>query len=344
MRLTSSHALLSVVVALAGLLSACGASPGPSSARPRAGDGPCAPGDEVTLAADLSARCLVEGVWVFTALSPADHAFPAYPANGLVVESGDQAALIDTGWVPEHAEALAHWAAEVRHRPITAALVTHFHDDRVGGAPALNARAIPVYALNETAERAAERGTPFVHRALEPGSIPSVRWMYPGRGHAPENIVVRVEGADVLFGGCFIKELAASSLGNLADADVEAWRASIDLVMASFPTVLHVVPGHGAPGGPELLTHTRELLRPTDCSLDADCTVSIEVFEPCACCGCAEPRAVSLAAIEAARASRLSCEPSCEDMVEGSCPACTPPEVLATLRAQCVERACVLRP
>lgn len=47
----------------------------------------------------------------------------------------------------------------------------------------------------------------------------------------------------------------------MADADTAAWPASLERVRARFPEVRIVVPGHGSVGGPELLSHTLELLR-----------------------------------------------------------------------------------
>jgi hypothetical protein len=64
----------------------------------------------------------------------------------------------------------------------------------------------------------------------------------------------------LLFGGCMVRAADASALGNLADADVAGWRHAIDTVSAAFGSAAIVVPGHGTPGGAELLAHTRELV------------------------------------------------------------------------------------
>ena len=37
-----------------------------------------------------------------------------------------------------------------------------------------------------------------------------------------------------------------------------AWPAALERVRAAFPEAVHVVPGHGEVGGPELITHTIE--------------------------------------------------------------------------------------
>lgn len=66
--------------------------------------------------------------------------------------------------------------------------------------------------------------------------------------------------ARVLFGGCAVKSID-SNLGNLADADTRAWPGAIHRAMERYGQAQVVVPGHGAEGGKELLTHTLELLK-----------------------------------------------------------------------------------
>ncbi len=57
-----------------------------------------------------------------------------------------------------------------------------------------------------------------------------------------------------------VRSMADTSPGNLADADLVAWPQAIRRVIERFPDATTVVPGHGAPGGFELLTHTRDLV------------------------------------------------------------------------------------
>jgi metallo-beta-lactamase class B len=56
------------------------------------------------------------------------------------------------------------------------------------------------------------------------------------------------------------KEIAARSLGNTADADLAAWPGTLRRVLTAFPGARIVVPGHGRPGGIDVLQHTLELL------------------------------------------------------------------------------------
>jgi anthranilate synthase/aminodeoxychorismate synthase-like glutamine amidotransferase len=214
---------------------------------------------EYRLAEDVSVRRLAPGVWLHTTLG--GEAYANYPANGLVVEEGESALLVDTGWNPQQAERLMRWAQEELRRPVRAAVVTHSHNDRAGGISALLARGLPVYGLEETSRLAAAHGEPVPsHTFSETLSLGPLELFFPGAGHARDNIVVWYPRGRVLFGGCFIKAAAAQDLGNVADADTTAWPASLGRAQARFPEVRIVVPGHGEVGGPELLKHTQQLL------------------------------------------------------------------------------------
>ena len=61
-----------------------------------------------------------------------------------------------------------------------------------------------------------------------------------------------------LFGGCLLKSMGAGK-GNLNDATPDEWSTTIARIQAAYPAVQTVVPGHGEPGGPELLGFTKEM-------------------------------------------------------------------------------------
>ena len=82
---------------------------------------------------------------------------------------------------------------------------------------------------------------------------------YPGAGHTVDNTVVWIPEHRVLFGGCLVKEQRAVTLGNTAEADVDAWPVSLEAVARRYPTADVVVPGHGAWGDLGLVDHTSSL-------------------------------------------------------------------------------------
>ena len=219
------------------------------------------------LQSTVKLRLLRPGVWIHTSR----YVFPdgsVIPANGLVVKEGGGLVLIDTAW----GEMLTADLLDEIHReiklPVRRAIVTHSHADRIAGADLLRRRGIPVFAHPLTCRRAAAVAIAMPSDSLaglrKPGDaefVGSVEVFYPGPAHSPDNIVVWVPSARVLFGGCAVKSVD-SNLGNLADADTRAWPDAIHRVMERYRLAEVVVPGHGAEGGRELLTHTLELLKP----------------------------------------------------------------------------------
>ena len=226
---------------------------------------PAATKTAAPLQSSVKLRFLRPGVWIHTSR----YVFPdgsVIPANGLVVKEGSGLLLVDTAWGEMlTADLLDEIKREIK-LPVRRAIVTHSHADRIAGADLLRQRGIPVYAHPLTIRKAASVAiampTDSLARLRKPGDaefLGSVEVFYPGPAHSPDNIMVWVPSARVLFGGCAVKSLD-SNLGNLADADTRAWPAAMRRVMERYPKAEVVVPGHGAEGGRRLLTHTLELL------------------------------------------------------------------------------------
>lgn len=217
--------------------------------------------DEIPVG-EVRLREIGEGVWVHTATREIADGI-VFPSNGLVVRDGDGLLVVDAAWGAHNTAVLLAAIEETIGLPVRRALATHFHDDRVGGMAVLASAGVETYATPLTRRLAGEAGNDTPERALKGLEAPGdaarfgpVELFYPGPGHARDNLVVYVPGAQVLFGGCAIHEADRRTAGNVADADLDAWPASVRRVQARYPRVDRVVPGHGAPGGPELLAHT----------------------------------------------------------------------------------------
>ena len=81
--------------------------------------------------------------------------------------------------------------------------------------------------------------------------------IYPGPGHS-DNITVGIDGTDIAFGGCLIKDSKAKSLGNLGDADTEHYAASARAFGAAFPKASMIVMSHSLIAAPAI-THTARM-------------------------------------------------------------------------------------
>jgi metallo-beta-lactamase class B len=216
------------------------------------------------LTADMEVRPLGDGLWLNT-WSTEIEGWGRVSSNGLIVVSANEALLIDTPGDDARTERLLAWARETLKAPIHQAIVTHSHFDRIGGIGALKQASITTYALPQTADLAEAKQWPRPDMALEPDQLitvgeRSVRTFFPGAGHTPDNLVVWLEREKLLYGGCFVKDEHAFSIGNLGDADVAEWPRSLARVKQRFPLMQVVVPGHGEVGGPKALDHTLELL------------------------------------------------------------------------------------
>lgn len=217
---------------------------------------------------DLGGRTTVSeltaGVWLVTSVSDLP-GFGAVSSNALLVEGPEGSLLIDAPATNDQTAKVLAFAEKVRKKPVLGAIGTHAHVDRIGGFGACHASGIPTYALAQTRKLALEGGLPQPQREVTSGEtlkvagIPcQVRWL--GAGHTPDNGVVWLPVQHVLFGGCLVKEMQARTPGNLAEADLAGWLQVMDRLVAEFSKAPWVIPGHGAPGDGQLLSHTRTLV------------------------------------------------------------------------------------
>lgn len=216
--------------------------------------------DEIPVG-EVRLREIRDGVWIHVATQAFGDAI--YASNGLIVRDGEELLLVDTAWGRDNTAALlAAIEAEIG-LPVRRAISTHFHDDRVGGVDTLGTAGVATFATSLTRRLAAEAQSEIPAGTLdglaEAGDairFGPVELFYPGAGHAPDNLVVYVPEVRLLFGGCAVHEATRTTAGNVSDADLGAWPASIQRVQSRYPEAEVVVPGHGAPGGVELLDHT----------------------------------------------------------------------------------------
>ncbi len=226
------------------------------------------PASRVETLGDVSFTELGHGVWLHSTykdIAP----WGLVLSNGIVVTRPRSALLVDTAWDDAQTASILEWA-ERRGHPITAAVLTHAHDDKMGGVGLLRARGVATFAHPLSNELAPTRGLVPAEHALvfdsdglsTAGALPGLTILFPGPGHTIDNIVVAVDGSPIVFGGCLIRPAESGTLGNTADADVGAWGSSTRKVANTFPRATVVIPSHGAPGDRNLLTHTESLAAP----------------------------------------------------------------------------------
>ncbi len=251
--------------ALAGPLAAIAAAPDPGTAGLPQALELGAPG-MTRIARTAWVKRIAPGLWLYTCTSVIEGGF-WYPANGLVLDRPGGSLMVDTTWNAEQAGTLLDWADKTLVHPVRRAAATHFHRDRTGGIDGLAKRGVETFAHPLTCVLARKAGLP-VPRPIEAfrrgrgphGFGEGCELFFPGPGHTRDNIVAWLGAQKVLFGGCFLKSITSTGLGNLADADVTAWPASLDRVKTRYPRPAITIPGHGTIAG-DAVDWTMKLLR-----------------------------------------------------------------------------------
>lgn len=213
---------------------------------------------------DVALTKLESHVWMHTTIGEVDGSL--VPANGLVLETSKGLVLIDTPWNDSLTDQLLQrLKQQFPDKQVTDAIVTHAHDDRIGGLNTLYKYGVKVHSTKLTADLAQQRG---FDRPL--GDLKKVTKMqfggmkaetyYPGKGHTKDNIVVWLPQHKLLFGGCLIKALETQEIVPTPDFYPDHWPHAVENVIKRYNDINIVVPGHGNPGDDRLLTHTLSLL------------------------------------------------------------------------------------
>ncbi|HOW10432.1 MAG TPA: subclass B1 metallo-beta-lactamase [Bacteroidales bacterium] len=190
--------------------------------------------------------------------------FGRVSANGLVFINDGKALLFDTPWNDSLTCDLVTYLTEKMHLKIEGFVPNHWHEDCMGGLGYLKSLGIRTWANFRTIEIAGKQGLQVPDEgfsdslALKLGDK-TVFCYYPGAAHSMDNIVIWIPSEKILFPGCMCKSLDSPNLGNIADGSISEYQTTIDRVIKRFREAILVIPGHGSPGGTDLLLHTKEL-------------------------------------------------------------------------------------
>lgn len=206
---------------------------------------------------DLKIEKLEEGVYVHTSFEEVN-GWGVVAKHGLVVLVNTDAYLVDTPITVKDTEKLVNWFVE-RGYKIKGSISSHFHSDSTAGIAWLNSQSIPTYASTLTNQLLNKSGKAQAKHSFEDVSFwwvkNKIEVFYPGPGHTQDNVVVWLPEKKILFGGCFVKP---DGLGNLDDANVEAWPHSTEKLISKYGNAKIVVPSHSEIGGASLLKLTLE--------------------------------------------------------------------------------------
>lgn len=206
---------------------------------------------------------IAKDIYVYTTFN--EFAGKLFPSNSMYLVTEDGVVLIDTPWDTAQFQPLLD-SIKLRHnKDVVMCISTHFHADRTAGLEYYNSKNIKTYSTQMTLDSCISREEKRAANIFNSDTIFKVgqyefEAYYPGPGHSPDNIVIWVPHAKVLFGGCFVKSTENTDLGNLSDADVGQWAQSMLKVEKRYPKAKLVIPGHFAWGSKKNLKHTRKLV------------------------------------------------------------------------------------
>lgn len=187
-------------------------------------------------------------------------------ANGIVYVNGHEAFLFDTPWTDDLTKDLVVWLKEKMGIKVAGFVPNHWHNDCMGGLAYIKSQKIASYANRLTAEIARAGRLPVPDHSFSDSiqlnlGDKIIECYYPGPAHSTDNIVVWLPSERILFAGCMVKSIDTPNLGNTSDGDTDAYCSTLEKVSVRYPDAVIVVPGHGNPGGRELIMHTIEMAK-----------------------------------------------------------------------------------
>jgi metallo-beta-lactamase class B len=185
-----------------------------------------------------------------------------FPANGLVINTAQGIILIDIPWNDKLTAQLIKKLYKLTKHKVNFCIITHAHEDRMGGINILKKKGIDVFSTQLTSNQAAGKGYTLPDHIIStlPFDTLGIEVFYPGKGHTIDNIVVYLKKSNILFGGCFIKDLEHADLGFVQEAYLDEWPVSLRILSSRYPSPNIVIPGHGSKDTSKLITHTLQLL------------------------------------------------------------------------------------
>lgn len=220
--------------------------------------------NQLILAQQLKLSPLDENTCIFTTWQ--SYQGTPVSSHGLIKITEAGVLLIDTPWDTTQFQPLLDSIQTRFGQNVKWVISTHSHADRTAGLNYYKSKGIATYSSFSTWKICGERGEPqsefqFYHDTLFQLGTTSVQTFFPGAGHAPDNIVIWFPDNQLLYGGCFVKSIDATDLGNRADANLGTWADAVRLTSKTFPHPKWIIPGHGSWENRKSLKHTLKLIR-----------------------------------------------------------------------------------
>jgi len=188
------------------------------------------------------------------------------PANGMYLVTGKGVVMFDTPWDAAQLQPLLDSIQARHHQTVSICIATHFHEDKTRGLTYYQQQGIQTFTTKQTDTLSVLNKKNRAAFLLYKDSVFNVgqytfETFYPGRGHTADNIVLWFPKDKVLYGGCLVKSVEATDLGNLSDAYMKDWAGSIENIRHRYKNPAFVITGHQSWLSTRSLQHTLDLVK-----------------------------------------------------------------------------------
>lgn len=219
---------------------------------------------KLTTNENLKISHLTGDYYIFTTYEPING--KPFPSNGMYCVTYNGVVLFDTPWDTTQFQPLLDSIANRHNKKVVACIATHFHEDRTAGLEYFKSKGIKTYSSKQTFDLCKQHNEKqaefyFINDTTFNFVNHSFQTFYAGEGHTKDNIVLWCNDAKILYGGCLVKSTENKGLGNIADANLNEWSATIKNIIKKYPKPTYVIPGHFDWTSNQGLEHTLKLLR-----------------------------------------------------------------------------------
>lgn len=181
----------------------------------------------------------------------------------LITDNG--AVMFDSPWDTTQFQPLLDSIKAKHSKAVVICIATHSHKDKTAGLEFLKERGVKTFTTRHTDEISKVKGEKRAEFLMEKDTVFSVgqykfQTYYGGQGHTADNIVIWFDKEKILYGGCLVKSVEAKDLGNLEEANVSEWPATIKNIQARFKNSKFIIPGHQSWTSNKSLDHTLKLI------------------------------------------------------------------------------------
>jgi metallo-beta-lactamase class B len=186
------------------------------------------------------------------------------PAYSMYLVTDDGVALFDSPWDSTQFQPLLDSIKARHQKNVVLCIATHFHDDRTGGLEYYRQQGIKTYTTVLTDELSKQRGKKRAEYLIAKDTVfrlghSTFQTIYPGPGHAPDNIVIWFKNEKILYGACLIKSVEDETLGYLGDANVQLYAASLKKVKQKCKNPRYIITGHSELTDTNSLNHSLQM-------------------------------------------------------------------------------------